>query len=107
LKQIQLLNQGTSQNIGFTYSTGTTFEDAHNIVKLIDTKGQIYVENTYENDRVKTQKYGSGTLNYTYILSPDGKRILENQVTDRNGYRIDYSYDTTGNVLLKKIHTEN
>ena len=52
--------------------------------------------NTYDSgDRVATQKYGDGTLTYTYILS--GSVITQNTVHDKLGNRTDYTYDASGN----------
>jgi hypothetical protein len=70
LKDIILTNSGVTKTISFEYSTGSTEPQIHNITRLIDAKGQVYVENTYDaGDRVATQKYGNGTLTYTYTLS--------------------------------------
>jgi hypothetical protein len=45
---------------------------AHNIIKLIDSENNIYVENTYDSeDRVSSQKYGNASINYTYITDAD------------------------------------
>jgi hypothetical protein len=72
-----------SKDIAFTYTVAEEFEDAHNIVKLIDSAENTYVENTYdENDRVATQVYGNGTISYDYETDEDNK-IINNTVTDR------------------------
>ncbi len=95
LASITLTNSGATKTIVFEYSTGTDAL-AHNIVKMYDAKGQLYVENTYDtNDRVATQKYGTETLGYTYTLS--GSQITQNTVLDKLGNRSDYVYDGSGN----------
>lgn len=72
LKSIILHGSGvTDKTISFTYfaHTGDNNLD-HNIKKLIDSKGQVYVENTYDtNDRVLTQKYGNDTGSFLYTLA--------------------------------------
>ncbi len=99
LKNIILSQGGEEKNISFEYTLSDVFEDAHNITKLIDAKGQTYVENTYLDDRVTTQKYGNGTISYTYTLS--GASVAANQVTDRNGNITNYVFDSFGNTLSK------
>lgn len=96
LANIVLTNSGVTKIIRFEYSTNTTDPLSHNITKLIDTKGQVYVENTYTpEDRVATQKYGTASLGYTYTLS--GSAIIQNTVLDKLGNRTDYAYDASGN----------
>jgi len=57
LASITLTNSGATKTIVFEYSTGSDAL-AHNIVRMYDAKGQLYVENTYDaGDRVATQKY--------------------------------------------------
>lgn len=87
---------GSTKTIGFEYSTGGTDTTNHAITKLIDAKGQTYVQNTYDSGgRVTSQKYGSGTLTYSYTLS--GSRIVTNTVIDKLGHKTVYTYDANGN----------
>lgn len=96
LANIVLTNSGVTKTIGFEYSTDLTDPLSHNITRLIDAKGQVYVENTYTpEDRVATQKYGAASLGYTYTLS--GSQITQNTVLDKLGNRTDYTYDGSGN----------
>lgn len=92
------INNGTgaTKTIGFEYSTGGTDTTNHAITRLIDAKGQVYVENTYDTgSRVTSQKYGSGTLTYAYTLS--GSSITKNTVLDKLGNKTEYTYDALGN----------
>lgn len=92
---------GAVKTIGFEYSTGGTDTTNHAIVKLIDSKGQVYVQNTYDTgSRVTSQKYGSGTLTYAYVLS--GSLITRNTVVDKLGNKTEYTYDTNGNQTQVK-----
>lgn len=115
IKEITMQNGTSTKTIGFTYSTGAT--NPHNIIKLIDSKAQVYVENTYDNnDRVLSQKYGETSGGYVYTLadihSDDtattigtgeiiGTYVRENRATDRNGNVSTYVYDRMGNILSK------
>ncbi len=104
LKNITLTNgTGATKTIGFEYSTTSSGTLAHNLTRLIDAKGQVYVTNTYDTgDHVATQKYGTGTLTYTYTLS--GSAITKNTVIDRLGHKTEYSYDASGNNTSIKYY---
>ena len=103
LETITTTNSGSTRDISFTYTVAETFEDAHNIVKLIDSQDNVYVENAYdENDRVLSQKYGEATIYYDYTLSWSGN-IVENRVVDRSGNESIYSYDESSNLIQKVI----
>ncbi|MDD3145630.1 MAG: DUF6531 domain-containing protein, partial [Candidatus Gracilibacteria bacterium] len=103
LKTIKMINGTSEKEISFTYTSGDTFESSHNIVKLIDSANNTYVENTYDtNDRVLTQTYGNGTIYYNYTTDSNNK-ITQNNVTDREGNIIEYYYDSFGNTIKKII----
>lgn len=115
LRQITLKKGTATKNILFTY------DNSHNIAKLYDSKGQVYVENTYtplwSTDSYQTvygvasQQYGNGTLHYAYetgsVEEVQGvvKGITKNTVTDRSGNITEYIYDGNGNTIQKEIHT--
>lgn len=115
LKGITIQNGSETKTIGFTYLSNTGDDNLdHNIKRLIDSKGQIYVENTYDtNDRVLSQKYGNDTGSYVYTLADIheddtpttigtgkviGTYVAKNRATNRNGKITDYTYDRMGNV---------
>lgn len=104
LKTIRLINWDDDREISFTYTIADSYENSHNIVKLIDSEQNIYVENTYDdNDRITSQKYGNGTIYYNYTLNDDWTSITENEVTDRDWNNIIYTYDENGNTIKKVI----
>lgn len=118
LREIVIKNGNETKTIRFTYFTNTGDSNLdHNIRTLIDSKGQVYVENTYDtNDRVLTQKYGNDTGSYTYTLADIheddtqttlgtgkviGTYVAKNRATNRNGQVTEYVYDRMGNVVSR------
>lgn len=92
------------RTISFEYTKSDNIRDADNITALIDSAGNRYVENTYdEYDRVATQKYGDGTIYYQYTTNSEG-RIIQNRVKNRSKTITDYYYDDNGNTIRKVIH---
>ena len=103
LKTIKMINWTSEKDISFTYTMWVDFESSHNIVKLIDSANNTYVENTYDtNDRVLTQTYGNGTIYYDYTTNTNNK-ITKNSVIDREWNVIDYYYDSFWNTIKKVI----
>lgn len=115
LKNLTIKNGLETRTIGFTYYTNTGDEKLdHNIHKLIDSKGQVYVENIYDtNDRVLSQKYGDDTGSYIYTLADIheddtlttvgtgaiiGTYVAKNRATNRQGNVTEYTYNRMGNV---------
>lgn len=90
LKTITLDYNGEIKIIKFEYDSSS------NITKLYDSKWQVYVENTYENNRVKTQKYGDGTITYAYTL--DWDLVKKNLVTNKAWVKTEYTFDNNGNI---------
>jgi len=120
LKNI-LLHYGDSseKQISFTYETGSGHE--HNMLTLTDSKGQIYVTNSYDtNDRVVSQVYGTGTITYDYSIGDlhiddtgslagtgdvTGHFVRQNEVHDKAGNKTTYTYDRLGNMLSQEVFT--
>ncbi len=104
LKNIVLTSgTGITKTIGFNYTTVNADDLGHNMTKLTDANGHIYVENEYNYlDRVATQRYGSGTLTYTYTLS--WSAVTKNTVVDKLGLQAEYNYDTNGNNTSVKYY---
>jgi len=103
LKTIKMINWNSEKEISFTYTIWADFESLHNIVKLIDSANNTYVENTYDSfDRVASQTYGNGTIYYNYTTDTSNK-ITKNSVTDREWNVIDYFYDSFWNTIKKVI----
>ncbi|PZM85607.1 hypothetical protein DLH72_01870 [Candidatus Gracilibacteria bacterium] len=109
LKNIQLFSGDDIKEIKFTYTKNPDEKLAHNIVKLYDLNGNVYVENSYEENRVISQKYGDGTINYLYTLDSGGEYVNQNKVTNKSGNVTIYNYDKNGNTLsmLVKGKTES
>lgn len=107
LTTIKIGNETNPRQISFEYITGNPNAKLnHDITKLIDSKNQTYVENTYdENDRVSIQKYGDGEVKYNYTLDPTTQRVTKNSVENRNGVKTEYSFDDKGNILSRKVQT--
>lgn len=96
LKTVTVKIGNESKTASFTY------DSRHNIRTLVDSKGQTYVTNEFDQDgRVTKQTFGSGVTNYSYGLV-DG-RVGTNTVTNANGVKTKYSYDANGNVLSREI----
>ncbi len=106
LKEIKI-NNGTwaIKTINFEYTVNGDDNTNHNITKLVDSKWQTYVTNTYLNDRVATQKYGTWTIAYNYTLS--WNTITKNTVTDRLWNIVDYFYDSNWNNTQSKHYTSS
>jgi RHS repeat-associated protein len=105
LKTIKMTNSWAIREIWFTYTTWSTFESAHNMVKLIDSENNTYVENIYDSqDRVSEQKYWNDKIYYDYYMDSWNNYIEKNIVTDRVGNVITYFYDNKENTVKKLIH---
>ncbi len=107
LKEIKI-NNGTwsVKTINFEYTTGWDDTSNHNITKLIDSKWQTYVVNTYTtDDRVASQTYGTWTIGYNYTLS--WTSVTKNTVTDKVWNVIDYFYDANWNNTQTKHYTNS
>ena len=95
------INNGT----GATKDISFEYDSNNNVTKLIDSKDQTYVENTYDADgRVLTQVFGDGTISYSYTLSGDD--ITKNTVTNKLGNVVEYSYSTSGQKTQAKYFNE-
>lgn len=113
-----------SKDIAFTYYKGNNSNGlAHQIQTLTDSKGQIYVTNTYDsNGRVALQTYGDGSVAYAYTLGDMhvddtltqpgsgtiiGQYVQTNTVIDKNGNKTVYTYDRMGNMLKRRVFNED
>ena len=110
IQQITINNAWEERKISFTYDTKVEYledEDwetldiivdhvnSHNITTLTDSENQIYVENVYENDRVRTQKYGEDSLNFEYSEDGESETVIET----RNWEEWKKIFDEEGNVI--------
>ena len=103
----------------YEYSSNQfTGELQHNITKIIDPEGQLYLENEYginkgnlNYNRVIKQRQGKGEayLEYEDVISEfeldydDMERPAhQTNMTERNGHLIHYVYNKFGNLILKE-----
>ena len=99
LSKITLVSGTKSKNISFVYSSGTSEQDINNITQLLDSKNQVYVENTYDtNDRVISQKYGDKSLNYVYSLR-NNENVESVNIINKRGIQSVQRYDENGNMI--------
>lgn len=93
---------------------------SHNLAKLTDASGRVYVDNTYDaDDRVVSQIYGTGTISYAYTLgnihaddTPSGVGsgetigyyVASNLGTNRRGMEVEHVYDRHGNMTSRIVH---
>ena len=110
LKSVRIINWASSKSIDFSYTVWfwpQQEELNHNLKKLVDAKGQVYVENTYDsNDAVVSQKHGADTVNFTY--SRNGQWAI-NSVSVNNARNITtvYNFNSDGNVTSRTTNGEN
>ncbi len=84
-------------------TTTYTYDAQHNLLSIIDPKGQTYITNHYDDrDKVDWQTYGSGTA---YISYDDVNDITT--VTDRKGYITEWAYNDNGNPIAKTAYTSS
>ncbi|MFZ3232589.1 MAG: Ig-like domain-containing protein [Patescibacteria group bacterium] len=110
LKSATMRNGGSERSVSFTYQKDATSETlSHNLLTLTDSNGNAYVTNAYDaDDRVVSQKYGNGTLSYSYETvggtGNDRNRITKTTVTNKRGFKSEFSYDEKGNAVAKKLY---
>lgn len=97
-----------NKTISFTYQKDTTEILSHNILTLTDSSGAEYVKNTYDtNDRVISQKFGDGTLIYSYETvggtGSDANHVTKTTATNKRGMKSEFNYDANGNTISKKL----
>lgn len=98
-------NPVQTKTISYTYSKVAGNETlSHNLKTLVDARGQTYVDNTFDaNDRVISQVFGNGTLNYVYEMDAGNTYVAKTTVTNRLGTVTDYQYNQNGNILSTTI----
>jgi len=102
LKSVNIINTNWDEkNISFEYEKNEWDEKNHNIIKLIDSKWQVYVENIYDGKRVVQQKYWENTWSYEYTENENGKIII-NKIIDRRWNITNYHFDEKWNVIKKE-----
>lgn len=109
-----VINNGTgsettgSKTVSFTYQKDASEILSHNLLTLTDSSGNQYVENVYDaNDRVLSQKFGDGTLYYSYETvggsGADANHVTKTLATNKRGMQSEFSFDANGNTVTKKL----
>lgn len=106
LKEVTINNSWNTKTIKFEYTTWWDDNSNHNLTKLIDSKNQTYVTNTYEDDRVKTQIYWDWTITYNYTLW-ENNNIIKNTVTDKVWNVVEYFYNENWSNTKTIYHWNN
>jgi YD repeat-containing protein len=105
--------------VSFEYSSAAfTGELQHNLTRIIDADGRLYLENEYGTEsgvlgfnRVVRQRQGGGETFFEYedVIQEfefdyrDTERPAhQTNVVDRNGHIIHYIYNKSGNLLLRE-----
>ncbi|WP_458208671.1 RHS repeat domain-containing protein [Haladaptatus sp. NG-SE-30] len=103
----------------YEYSTaGTTGQLRHNLTRIIDAEGQLYLENEYGSspgqfdfNRVTRQRQGNGESTFEYedvtpVFELDyttaQRPTHQTTVVHRNGHLVHYVYNTFGGLLFKE-----
>ena len=78
----------------------------HNLTAITDPKGQMYLTNVYDDatDRVTSQTYGIGTSTISYGKDAGGN--LTSDVTDRRGFKTQFTFDAAGHVIKQEEFTD-
>ena len=103
----------------YEYSTAQTVGlSQHNLVRVVDPAGQLYLENEYgtavgtiEFNRVTRQRLGGGESFFSYQdiepvfesdYTPEQRPTHQTNFFDRNGHEIHFVYNRFGNLLLQE-----
>ena len=109
--------KGLSTYYGYS-SSSFTGELMHNLLRIIDPEGQLYLENEFgiqkgllSYNRVIRQRQGKGEyyLEYTDIIpqqswnySPEEMPAHRTILCQRNGHPVEHIYNKFGNLIVKK-----
>lgn len=108
----------------YEYSTAQAVGlSQHNLVRVIDPAGQLYLENEYgtgvgtiEFNRVARQRMGAGEsyLSYQSIdpvfaadYTPEQRPTHQTNLLDRNGHELHFVYNQFGNLLLQEEYVRD
>lgn len=122
LKSITVDNgPDAKKTVKFTYTKELGSDvQSHNLLTLMDAKGQEYVKNSYAvTDRVVSQKFGDGSGGFDYQVglireddTPEavgtgaivGTYVTKNFARNKRGVTTEYDFDRMGNVLSRKTY---
>ena len=94
MKKITVRHGNEIKTTEFTYSVGHSQEHLnHNMLTVVDSKGQNYVTNTYStDDTVSQQVYGGDNYEYTYTRNAQGA-ITQVDVVNGRGKETRYRFN--------------
>ncbi|MFA6426702.1 MAG: DUF6531 domain-containing protein, partial [Phycisphaerae bacterium] len=87
------------------YQTGLTTAygySGHNLTTITDPCGQTWLTNTYTNNKVSNQLYGTGSSQMEF--HPDQSYT---KVTNANGYDTNSVYNSIGQITKETVYTKN
>ena len=106
IQRITVHHAGDTKYTEFTYSSGfpaTQDYLNHNMLTIVDSKGQTYVTNTYNSDdEVSQQIYGGDTYSYDYTHNAQGG-IIGVDVT--NGRGVETEYTMSNGLVTRRART--
>jgi RHS repeat-associated protein len=91
---------GPSSDEQEALTTSYTYEE-HKLNSITDANAQKWLESTYTDGKVTTQRYGDA--NYTFEYDSGSSKA---EVTDRRGVVKDVEYNSYGQIVSEKIYTD-
>jgi RHS repeat-associated protein len=105
----------TSYEYSSPYFTGSLM---HNLLRIVDAEGQLYLENEYGSqkgllsyNRVTRQRQGNGEYHFDYAnvipeqswdYTPEQIPSFITILYQRNGHPVEYIYNKFGNLIVKR-----
>ncbi len=110
---IKTSSDGTiERKITYVYNGGNPDDTKnHRIIKIIDEKGRVYLENKYDDSgRVIEQKFGPGVYKFSYFTKKSTPSLPYHKMTravDPNGNVVEYHFDDKNREVMRVIKSHN